>query len=78
MVIDTACSSSLVALHLAIQSLRLGESSSALVGGINLILTPNFTIAASRMHMLAPMDDARHLTVAPMVSFEAKDVALSS
>jgi acyl transferase domain-containing protein/aryl carrier-like protein len=54
LVVDTACSSSLVAVHLAVQSLRLNECSSAIVGGVNLVLTPNFTIAASRMHMLAP------------------------
>jgi myxalamid-type polyketide synthase MxaD len=52
--IDTACSSSLVAVHLASQSLRAHESEMALVGGVNLILSPEFTIAASKMHMLAP------------------------
>ncbi len=52
--VDTACSSSLVAVHLACQSLRVDECSLAIVGGVNLMLTPHFTIAASRMHMLSP------------------------
>jgi acyl transferase domain-containing protein/acyl carrier protein len=52
--IDTACSSSLVALHLACQSLRSGETNLAIVGGVNLTLQPNPTIALSRFHMMAP------------------------
>jgi natural product biosynthesis luciferase-like monooxygenase protein len=51
--VDTACSSSLVALHLACQSLRLGESSFALAGGVNLILSPEVTIALSQARMMA-------------------------
>ena len=54
MAIDTACSSSLVAVHLACQSLRSGESRVALAGGVNLILSPEGSIAASRARMLAP------------------------
>ncbi|MCU1242343.1 MAG: polyketide synthase [Candidatus Acidoferrum typicum] len=54
MTVDTACSSSLVAVHLACQSLRLGESTMALAGGVNLIFQPHISIGYSRGRMLSP------------------------
>jgi acyl transferase domain-containing protein/protein-L-isoaspartate O-methyltransferase len=54
MAVDTSCSASLVAVHLACQSLRLGECSAALAGGVNLILNPDITIALSQSRMMAP------------------------
>ena len=53
-VLDTACSSSLVTVHLACQSLRRRESDQALAAGVNLILSPENSIACSRWGMLAP------------------------
>uniref|UniRef100_UPI00066A76F7 beta-ketoacyl synthase N-terminal-like domain-containing protein n=1 Tax=Streptomyces sp. SBT349 TaxID=1580539 RepID=UPI00066A76F7 len=46
--LDTACSSSLVAVHLAGESLRRGESSLALAGGVLLHMAPQYTIAETK------------------------------
>jgi myxalamid-type polyketide synthase MxaE and MxaD len=52
--IDTACSSSLVAVHLACGSLRNGESTLAVAGGVNLILSPAIAIGFTKAGAMAP------------------------
>uniref|UniRef100_UPI0015F033FC type I polyketide synthase n=1 Tax=Streptomyces phytophilus TaxID=722715 RepID=UPI0015F033FC len=51
--VDTGQSSSLVAVHLACDSLRRGESTLALVGGVNLVLAPESTATSDRMGALS-------------------------
>ncbi|HZX69000.1 MAG TPA: type I polyketide synthase, partial [Candidatus Elarobacter sp.] len=53
MSIDTACSSSLVAIDRACRSLRDGESTLAIAGGVNVLAVPEPLVAASRWGMFA-------------------------
>ncbi|MBD1849204.1 polyketide synthase [Leptolyngbya sp. FACHB-711] len=62
--IDTACASSLTAVHLACQSLRQGECSVALAGGVNRILTPETNINFSKARMLSPDDRCKSFDAA--------------
>ncbi|MGW4773511.1 SDR family NAD(P)-dependent oxidoreductase [Nocardia sp. NPDC004278] len=54
MTVDTACSSSLVAMHLALRSIRSGEATMALVGGVSTVLVPGGTVGFSQGTFLSP------------------------
>jgi glutamate-1-semialdehyde-2,1-aminomutase len=52
--VDTLCSSSLVSIHMACQSIRQGECTTAIAGGINLQLSPEYYVGMSRMKVHSP------------------------
>ncbi|MFZ9271414.1 MAG: type I polyketide synthase, partial [Prochlorococcaceae cyanobacterium] len=52
--VDTACSSSLVAVHLACESLWRGESTAALVGGVQALIHPGIQSSFCKAGLLAP------------------------
>ena len=56
---ETACSSVLVALHRAIHSLERGECEQAIVGGVNLLLSPRGFMGFEAMEYLSPNGKAK-------------------
>lgn len=54
MTLDTACSSSMYALHLACSAIQSGDCIAAVVGGSNLILTPECQIFSSVLGAVSP------------------------
>ncbi|GAA4016770.1 type I polyketide synthase [Allokutzneria multivorans] len=57
--VDTACSSSLVAVHMAVQSLRNGECTLALAGGVTVMPNPGIFIELTRQRALSPTGRCR-------------------
>lgn len=51
--LDTACSSSLVATHWACEAIRAGQASMAFVGGVNIMMRPEFPIMMSKGRFLS-------------------------
>ncbi|HRL21272.1 MAG TPA: SDR family NAD(P)-dependent oxidoreductase [Alcaligenes sp.] len=59
MAVDTMCSSSLVAVHMACESLRSGQCSMALAGGVNLNLHPSRLTAMAQGKLLSRDGESR-------------------
>ncbi|PLB55540.1 putative polyketide synthase [Aspergillus steynii IBT 23096] len=63
MILKSACSSAGLSLHQALQAIRQGEISSAIVCGSNLILAPGMTISMSLQMALSPEGSSKTFDV---------------
>ncbi|MCD9878920.1 type I polyketide synthase [Streptomyces guryensis] len=61
--VETGCSASLVALHLAAQALLAGEIDAAIVGGTNLMLTPDLTVGLTHFGGLSDIGRCQAFSV---------------
>ena len=52
--VDTACSSAMTAMHMAVQAIRRGECSQAIVAGVNLLMSPSVMIQFSKLGVMSP------------------------
>jgi len=50
--LDTACSASMFAIHMATSAIRAGECDAAIVGGLNIMLTPEYSIHLNKIGLL--------------------------
>ncbi|WP_309303859.1 SDR family NAD(P)-dependent oxidoreductase [Brevibacillus laterosporus] len=57
--VDTMCSSSAIAIHMACESLRKGESTLAIAGGVNLTLHPDKYVGLSMLQILGSHPESR-------------------
>ena len=64
MAVDAACSSAAIAVHLACQSLRTKESNLCIVGGVNLILSPDSMISSAKTGLLSMQGACRPFDMA--------------
>ncbi|PYH81778.1 ketoacyl-synt-domain-containing protein [Aspergillus uvarum CBS 121591] len=94
LMVDTGCSTTLTLLHLACQSLRPGESDMAIVGGSNILLNLDMSIAGSNLSLFSAQgrcfafnsratgyergDGIASMIIKPLIAADGKTATLTS